>query len=52
MRLSENPRAAAGPVPDSPPTACAATFTDAHGNEIELDDSLEAYAAVDARRRG
>ena len=26
--------------------ACAATFTDAHGNVIELDDSLEAYAAV------
>ena len=23
-------------------TACASTFTDAHGNEIELDDSLEA----------
>ena len=26
--------------------ACASTFTDAHGNVIELDDSLEAYAAV------
>lgn len=26
--------------------ACAATFTDAHGNVIELDDSLEAYTAV------
>jgi len=26
--------------------ACAATFTDAHGNVIELADSLEAYAAV------
>ena len=26
--------------------ACAATFTDAHGNVIELDESLEAYAAV------
>ena len=22
----------------------ASTFTDAHGNEIELDDTLEAYA--------
>ncbi|MBQ7487572.1 MAG: 5'-nucleotidase C-terminal domain-containing protein [Clostridia bacterium] len=27
-------------------TASAATFTDAHGNVIELDESLEAYAAV------
>ena len=27
-------------------TACASTFIDAHGNEIQLDDSLEAYAAV------
>ncbi len=26
------------------PGACAVTFTDAHGNVIELDDSLEAYA--------
>ena len=26
--------------------ALASTFTDAHGNEIELDDSLEAYSAV------
>ena len=26
-------------------TAAASTFTDAHGNVIELDDSLEAYAA-------
>ncbi len=25
--------------------ACASTFTDAHGNEIELDDTLEAYAS-------
>ena len=39
-------------------TACASTFTDAHGNEIQLDDSLEAYAAVtlvganDAARQG
>ncbi len=39
-------------------TACALTFTDAHGNVIELDDTLEAYAAValsgadDAARRG
>ena len=39
-------------------SASAATFTDAHGNEIELDDSLEAYAgavlygADDAARRG
>ena len=39
-------------------TACASTFTDAHGNEIELDDSLEAYTAVtlvganDAARQG
>ena len=38
--------------------ASAATFTDAHGNEIELDESLEAYTAVtllgadDAARRG
>ena len=36
----------------------AVTFTDAHGNEIELDDSLEAYAdavlygADDAARKG
>lgn len=26
--------------------AQASTFTDAHGNEIELDDSLEAYSSV------
>ena len=26
--------------------ALASTFTDAHGNEIELDDALEAYSAV------
>ncbi len=26
--------------------ALAATFTDAHGNEIELDESLEAYSGV------
>ena len=26
--------------------ASAVTFTDAHGNEIELDESLEAYAGV------
>ena len=26
--------------------ALATTFTDAHGNEIELDDSLEAYTTV------
>ena len=38
--------------------ASAATFTDAHGNVIELDDSLEAYTehtlygADDAARRG
>ena len=38
--------------------ASAATFTDAHGNEIELDDSLEAYAgcvlsgADNAARKG
>ena len=38
--------------------ASASTFTDAHGNEIELDDSLEAYAnfalygADDAARKG
>ena len=37
--------------------ALASTFTDAHGNEIELDDSLEAYAneallgAEDAARK-
>ena len=37
--------------------ACATKFIDAHGNEIELDDSLEAYAeavlfgADDAARR-
>ena len=39
-------------------SALAAAFTDAHGNVIELDDSLEAYAgctlsgANDAARRG
>jgi hypothetical protein len=39
-------------------TASAVTFTDAHGNVIELDDSLEAYTdavlygAEDAARRG
>jgi hypothetical protein len=39
-------------------TVCAATFTDAHGNVIELDDTLEAYASVklygadDAARKG
>ncbi|MBR3019202.1 MAG: 5'-nucleotidase C-terminal domain-containing protein [Clostridia bacterium] len=39
-------------------TASAATFTDAHGNVIELDDSLEAYAeavlhgADNAARKG
>ena len=39
-------------------TASASTFTDAHGNEIELDDSLEAYTdyvligAEDAARKG
>ena len=27
-------------------TAFALTFTDAHGNQIELDDTLEAYTAV------
>ncbi len=38
--------------------ALALTFTDAHGNEIELDDTLEAYSdalllgADDAARRG
>ena len=38
--------------------ASASTFTDAHGNEIELDDSLEAYTNVvlygadDAARKG
>ena len=38
--------------------ASASTFTDAHGNEIELDDSLEAYTghvlygANDAARKG
>ena len=38
--------------------ASAVTFTDAHGNEIELDDSLEAYTgavllgADDAARKG
>ena len=38
-------------------SALASTFTDAHGNEIELDDSLEAYAneallgAEDAARK-
>ena len=38
--------------------ASASTFTDAHGNEIELDDTLEAYAsqtlvgADDAARKG
>jgi len=37
---------------------CASTFTDAHGNVIELDDSLEAYTgyvlygADDAARKG
>ena len=39
-------------------TACALTFTDAHGNVIELDDTLESYANValfgadDAARKG
>ena len=39
-------------------TASAVTFTDAHGNTIELDDSLEAYTdavlygAEDAARKG
>jgi len=39
-------------------SASAATFTDAHGNIVELDESLEAYAFVsllgaeDAARRG
>ena len=39
-------------------TAFAVTFTDAHGNAVELDDSLEAYAnaaligADDAARKG
>ena len=39
-------------------SASASTFTDAHGNEIELDDSLEAYSnyllsgADDAARKG
>ena len=39
-------------------SASAATFVDAHGNEIELDESLEAYAnfalygADDAARKG
>ena len=39
-------------------SAFATTFTDAHGNVIELDDTLEAYATVDlsgadnAARRG
>lgn len=38
--------------------ASASTFTDAHGNEITLDDTLEAYSAVllsggdDAARKG
>ena len=38
--------------------ASASTFTDAHGNVIELDDSLEAYTnavlsgADDAARKG
>ena len=38
--------------------AAASTFTDAHGNEIELDDSMEAYTAHvlygadDAARKG
>ncbi len=27
--------------------AFASTFTDAHGNVIELDDNLEAYTSVD-----
>ena len=41
-----------------PCSASAATFTDAHGNVIELDESLEAYTYVsllgaeDAARRG
>ena len=30
-------------------SALASTFTDAHGNEIELDDSLEAYANGDTQ---
>ena len=39
-------------------SASASTFIDAHGNEIELDDSLEAYSSValsganDAARKG
>lgn len=39
-------------------SASAVTFTDAHGNEVELDDSLEAYTDVvlcgadDAARKG
>ena len=39
-------------------SASASTFTDAHGNVIELDDSLEAYAEIalygadDAARKG
>ena len=39
-------------------TACASQFTDAHGNVIELDDTLEAYSefllsgADDAARKG
>ena len=38
--------------------AFASVFTDAHGNEIELDDTLEAYSGVvlygadDAARKG
>ncbi|MBQ9299495.1 MAG: 5'-nucleotidase C-terminal domain-containing protein [Clostridia bacterium] len=41
-----------------PTAAMAATFTDAHGNVVTLDDSLEAYSAVvlsgaeDAARQG
>lgn len=27
-------------------TACASTFVDAHGNEVELDDSLQALSMV------
>ena len=39
-------------------SASASTFIDAHGNEIELDDTLEAYSSVvltganDAARKG
>ena len=28
------------------PAALASTFVDAHGNEILIDDALEAYASV------